>query len=91
MTVFIGPQGLGAWQMLELRSIIQEFVDTGKRVIPVLLPGVTSFPSNLRFLRQFNWVQFKEQLDEPGALEPLEWGIMGKKPLRESMSRSTGG
>ena len=45
----------------------------------MLLPGVTDLPEKLLFLRQFNWVSFKDIKDDD-AFYKFEWGITGKKP-----------
>jgi hypothetical protein len=77
--IFIGPHGIGRWQAVELRTFVSQCVDQGLPVIPVLLPGVNDVPENLLFLRELNWVKFKNQLDEKEALDRLQWGITGKK------------
>ncbi|MEB3192714.1 MAG: TIR domain-containing protein [Snowella sp.] len=77
--IIIGTQGLGKWQIMELRSLITKFVDRKIPVIPVLLPGVDNIPDNLVFLQELNWVKF-EQIDDPTAFYRLEWGITQVKP-----------
>lgn len=78
--IFIGPKGLGRWQSLELRVFVSQCVDAGIPVIPVLLPGVNSVPSDLLFLRELKWVPFLQNTDETDALDNLVWGITGKHP-----------
>jgi hypothetical protein len=80
MIVFVGPAGIARWVKMELRSIISQCVDTNRPVIPVLLPGVTEFPPDLLFLREFHCVRFHSQTDEREALDALVWGITGKRP-----------
>ena len=77
--IIIGTQGLGKWQIMELRSLITKFVDRKIPVIPVLLPGVNNIPGDLLFLQELNWVKF-EQIDDPTAFYRLEWGITQVKP-----------
>jgi hypothetical protein len=77
--VFIGTHGVGNWQQLELRTFVAECVDAALPVIPVLLPGVDGIPVQYRFLRELNWVRFGETLNDPGALDALEWGITGRR------------
>ncbi len=77
--ICIGLVGLGRWQVIELQTLISQFVERGIRVIPVLLPGVDRIPDNLLFLRQFNWVSF-EKIDDAASLYKLEWGITRIKP-----------
>ena len=78
--IFIGPSGLGKWQVLELRAFVEECVDRDIPVIPVLLPGVTRVPHELPFLKQFNWVRFRNRVDEKEGLRDLVWGITGERP-----------
>lgn len=79
--ICIGSEGLGQWQEIELKALISECIDREVRVIPLLLPGVLSIPERLAFLRQYNYVAFQDAEDEQ-ALYRLEWGITGKKPVR---------
>lgn len=72
--IFIGTDGLGKWQELELRSFISQCVENEIAVIPVLLPAVDAMPENLIFLRELNWVRFKS-LEDTDALNDLIWGI----------------
>lgn len=82
--VFIGTHGLGRWQTLELRAFISQCVERDIPVIPVLLPGVTEIPEELLFLKELNYVQFVERVNEPDALDQFEFGITGKHPKRGS-------
>ncbi len=52
--IFIGKNGLGKWQIIELRSFISQCVNRDIPVIPVLLPGVTNLPPDLVFLNEFS-------------------------------------
>ncbi len=78
--IFIGPGGLGKWQILELRSLISRFVDADIPVIPVLLPGVEGIPGDLLFLKELNWVNFANGIDDVETLDKLESGITQQKP-----------
>lgn len=78
--IFFGVLGLGRWQSWELRSLINQCVNRGIPVIPVLLPGVNQLPDNLIFLNEFRWVCFSQSIDDGRALSLLEWGITGIKP-----------
>nr|MDJ0775221.1 toll/interleukin-1 receptor domain-containing protein [Mastigocoleus sp. MO_167.B18] len=78
--IFISPQGLGEWQLLELRTFTRRCIEAKIKipVIPVLLPGVEEVPEDLYFLKELNAVYFKK-IDDPQALNYLQWGIIGKK------------
>jgi len=83
--VFLGPNGLGAWENEEMRSALDERVkNKSLRVIPVLLPGANQKdPKTLpRFLRRLTWVHFRTGIDEEEAFNSLVAGILGKKPGR---------
>jgi formylglycine-generating enzyme required for sulfatase activity len=86
--IIIGASGLGQWQVIELHTLTSQFVEQGIKVIPVLLPGVTGLPEKLLFLRQFNWVSFKDIKDDD-AFYRFEWGITGKKPQLTNSSQSS--
>ena len=77
--ICIGRGGLGRWQIIELQTLISQFIERDIRVIPVLLPGVNRIPDNLLFLQQFSWVSF-ESIDDAAALDNLDWGIRRIKP-----------
>jgi small GTP-binding protein len=74
--ICLGRAGLGRWQELELRSFVEECVERKIPVIPLLLPGA-KIPATARFLKQFEFVRFKESMDEKEPLSRLVWGITG--------------
>ncbi|MBE8967827.1 toll/interleukin-1 receptor domain-containing protein [Nostocales cyanobacterium LEGE 12452] len=78
--VFIGSQGLGRWQSVELKALIAKCIERKIPVIPVLLPGVSDLPEDLVFLREFRWVAFSQGIDDEDALNLLQWGITRVKP-----------
>lgn len=81
--IFIGPSGLGKWQIAELRTFIRRCVEADIPAIPVLLPGVKDFPKNLLFLKELHCVRFIKSVSETKVLDDLEWGITGKHPKRD--------
>lgn len=65
--VFIGPSGIGTWQNEELRAALQARVTDGQyRVIPVILPGVTSIGTIPAFLRRLAWIDLRNCSSEEG-------------------------
>jgi len=63
----------------EIRACLEEFVERGMPVIPVLLPGASDQPELPSFLSQFHWVDLRNgPTDE--ALRQLVRGIKSKKP-----------
>ena len=77
--VLIGPDDLGPWEAMEMRSSLEEAVRRDMPVIPVLLPGSSAKPSLPRFLHQFTWVDLRKGFTDRG-IDRLIWGITGKKP-----------
>ena len=75
--VFVGKDGMGPWQQVELEAFLREFVDRGCPVIPVLLPYASRQPQLPIFLKGMTWVDFRE--GEPDPMERLVWGITGKR------------
>ncbi|MEM8558451.1 MAG: toll/interleukin-1 receptor domain-containing protein [Bacteroidota bacterium] len=83
-TVMVGSDGLGPWEIMEMRGLLDEFVRRKMPVIPVLLPGAPQKPSLPIFLRQFGWVDFRDGISSEG-IQRLVWGITQVKPV--GMSR----
>ncbi|MEH2180038.1 GUN4 domain-containing protein [Nostoc sp.] len=78
--VFVGSSGFGPWQSQEMRAFLNEFVERGCPVIPVLLENTPQQPKLPIFLRGHTWVDFRTDTD---AMERLIWGITGKRPERK--------
>lgn len=76
--IFIGKHGMGRWEVFETRALVSRLVETNIPVIPVLLPGVSSIPAELPFLRELNWVKFVD-IDDTDSLDQLVWGITSKQ------------
>ena len=75
--VFIGKNGRGPWQDMELRAFIQQFVKRECPVIPVILPDYDLVPQLPPFLQGMTWVDFRKQ--DPDPMERLIWGITGER------------
>jgi hypothetical protein len=81
--VLVGKDGLGPWEMPEMRACLDQFVRRKLPVIPVLLPGAPEVPDLPLFLQNFTWVDLHDGL-VPEGLERLCWGITGTKPAGHS-------
>ncbi len=79
--VFVGRDGLGPWEIPEMRASLSECVRRGLPVIPVLLPGASEQPALPLFLTQYTWVDFRAGVSDE-ILDRLEWGITGVKPVK---------
>ena len=76
--VFVGQNGFGPWQDLELDAFLREFVMRRCPVIPVILSPCENVPQLPKFLRGHTWVDFRNTTPDP--LAQLTWGITGKRP-----------
>jgi nucleotide-binding universal stress UspA family protein len=76
--VFVGKNGRGPWQDMELEAFIREFVSRNCPVIPVVLADAPDKPQLPIFLRGMTWVDFRKQ--NPDPMRQLIWGIEGKNP-----------
>lgn len=77
--VLVGKDGLGPWEIPEMRACLSQFVKRRLPVIPVLLPDAPTQPELPLFLQEFTWVDLRGELTDAG-LDQLEWGITGVKP-----------
>ena len=77
--VFVGPNGLGPWEIPEMRACLTQLVKRKLPVVPVLLPDCPNPPKLPLFLGEVTWVDLRGGITEEG-LDRLEWGITGKKP-----------
>ena len=77
--VLVGEDGIGPWQNREMRGFLSEFVERGQPVIPVLLGNCPVAPKLPFFLKQFTWVDLRENQQEDD-FKRLVWGITGNKP-----------
>ena len=78
--VLVGKDGLGPWEMPEMRGCLSEFVSRKLPVIPVLLPDAPSQPNLPLFLKGFTWVDLRAGGLNEANFDRLEWGITGRRP-----------
>ena len=76
--IIVGSSGIGPWQQIEVKAILQEFINRKCPVIPVILGDCSNVPQLPLFLKQFTWVDFRKQTPDP--IYRLLWGITGVKP-----------
>lgn len=77
--VFVGKDGIGPWQQMELEAFLREFVNRGNPVIPILLPDAPAIPQLPIFLKGMTWVDFRKQDED--HIERLIWGITGERNI----------
>ena len=80
--VFVGKDGVGPWQNMELNAYIRKFISKGCPVIPVLLGDASQKPTLPVFLEGMQYVDFREP--ETNPMEQLLWGITGENPNNKS-------
>ena len=79
--VFVGPSGIGPWQLLEIEAYLRKFQKLECPVIPVLLPDAGDAPELPVFLEGNTWVDFRgKSADDREAMDRLVWGITGENP-----------
>ncbi len=76
--VFVGENGTGPWQQMEIDAYLRRFVRQRCPVIPVLLTNAPKQPELPPFLEGMTWVDFRHFESNP--MERLIWGITGVKP-----------
>ena len=79
--VFIGRDGIGPWQQMELEGYLRRFVNKGCPVIPVILEDAPRKPDLPMFLEGMTWVDFRKA--EPDPMKRLVWGITGERNMLE--------
>jgi hypothetical protein len=85
--VFVGKNGMGPWQNMEMRAFITEFVERSCPVIPVILPSATETPKLPILLKNLHCVDYRKTDSDP--LEQLIWGISGEKPRHQEPNDSS--
>lgn len=75
--VFIGPDGSGPWEELEVESLLGEFAKYDKPLIPVILDGRIGNPRLPPFLNVWHKVDMRNPSPDP--FEQLVWGITGDR------------
>ncbi len=75
--VFVGENGTGPWQDLELEGFIRQFVRRQCPVIPVILPSARETPALPVFLEGMMWVDLRKE--DPDPIGQLVWGITGRR------------
>ncbi len=62
--IMVGGSDLGPWQNAETRAFLNEFMNRGCPVIPVLLPEAGAIPDLPIFLKQMTWVDLRKEYDQ---------------------------
>jgi hypothetical protein len=86
VAVFVGKDGMGAWQEPEMRAFLARARREEIPVIPVLLPGCPDSPQLSLFLEAMTWVDLRDGLTDEG-LARLAWGITGARRPRGTSER----
>lgn len=62
--VFVGDSGFGPWHDFEMRAFLNEFLNRGCPVIPVILPTAKKVPELPIFLKQMMWIDMRGSSEE---------------------------
>ncbi|HNP65992.1 MAG TPA: TIR domain-containing protein [Woeseiaceae bacterium] len=82
IVVCVGPEGLGSWQKREIYlALDRQAYSDNFPVISLLLPGVDDPP--LGFLRLETWIDLRQDINNPEALQKLARAVRGEPPLPE--------
>jgi tetratricopeptide (TPR) repeat protein len=87
--VLVGKDGLGPWEIPEMRACLTQFVNRQLPVIPVLLPGASGKPELPLFLGELTWIDLRDGITRRG-IDRLIYGITGTKPVDEEEPRTEG-
>ncbi len=95
VAVFVGQDGIGPWQRVEIEACLLEFANRRCPVIPVLLPNVPNIPELPYFLRRREWIDFRplkwdsNVAPDDDPFNRLIWGITGRKVWEEQATSKT--
>ncbi len=78
--VFIGPNGAGPWQDVEVEALLMEIAKRKRPLIPVILEGRRGQPRLPPFLGIWHEVDMRRL--NPDPFEQLVWGITGERSSR---------
>ncbi|MGK7909234.1 MAG: SUMF1/EgtB/PvdO family nonheme iron enzyme [Synechococcus sp.] len=85
VAVFVGPDGVGPWQDLDIQAFLLEFAYKECPMIPVTLERVMKRPNLPPYLLGHNWVDFRKYRPDP--IEQLHQAISAKpdyvEPVRD--------
>ncbi|MEW6738023.1 MAG: toll/interleukin-1 receptor domain-containing protein, partial [Acidobacteriota bacterium] len=88
--VFVGKSGTAPWESALQESMLRQFAEKSRPIIPVLLPDGKKPSKHPFYLSKVIWVDYSKPAPDP--IEQLIWGITGKRDrseLSESIPTST--
>lgn len=75
--LFVGPDGVGPWERIEIRAAISQHIQRGLVVIPVVLDPLAPTSLLPMFLREFRMVRIDPHDGMSRGVDELVWGITG--------------
>ncbi|MEU7673589.1 toll/interleukin-1 receptor domain-containing protein [Micromonospora taraxaci] len=79
VALFVGADGSGPWERMEIKAAVSQYVKRGLPIIPVMLDGTGPDPRLPIFLSEFRMVRFSPAVDVLHSIDELVWGITGVK------------
>lgn len=80
--VFVGPNGLGPWENMEMRALLSRVAREGLPLIPVPLPGAPEKLELPAFLSELTWVDLRRGITDEGIAELVRGIPKGRRPPR---------
>jgi eukaryotic-like serine/threonine-protein kinase len=84
--VFIGPNGIGPWESLEMRVLLTRVARQGFPLIPVALPGAPAELELPAFLAELTWVDLRTGITEEKIADLVRGIPKGKRRPRRALS-----
>ncbi|MCG7962465.1 MAG: TIR domain-containing protein [Candidatus Thiodiazotropha taylori] len=76
--ICIGKSGVGAWERIEIRAAISQFISKNAPVIPIILSSCDEIDELPLMLREFSWVRFSDEIPLSESLQKLFLGIKSR-------------
>lgn len=86
----VGPSGPSPWQQFETMAALESAAQDGRRLIPVLLPGVSdkAVAELPTFLRMFSWSDLRDEWTDGAAWQQLVGALNVSSPQRAAASQA---
>ena len=83
--ILVGGDGLGPWEVPEMRACLTQLVKRRVPVIPILIPGAPRELELPVFLGELTWIDLRDGISDQG-IDKIIWGATGRRSYQESSS-----